>query len=199
MAPKRGRQAKKAAKNITNTEPNQVPSVNVESNPDPQINSETNMIPPENLETNTVPPVNPEVNTVPPAGASGSETNEAMIARIVREQLSACGVLTQHQPHITTGSGGDHDHTEHNATGGNVETHTTTGATTITTVPDPPQQGCTYKYFASCNPPTFTGKEGAAGLLRWIDEMEIKLKISQCLAKHKVSYAACSLKESALT
>ncbi|KAD7117107.1 hypothetical protein E3N88_04375 [Mikania micrantha] len=104
-----------------------------------------------------------------PGGASGSELNGAMIARIVREQLSAYGVLTQHQPYIIAGSGGDHNHTEHNATGGHVETHHTTGtSTTQTTVPNPPQQGCTYQYFASCNPPTFTGKEGAAGLFKWI-------------------------------
>ncbi|KAD2804559.1 hypothetical protein E3N88_37936 [Mikania micrantha] len=181
MAPKRGRPAKKATKNVSNPEPNQVPPVNAGSNPDPHVNRET--------------------NTVPPAGASGAESNEAMIARIVREQLSAFGVLTQHhQPHITMGSGGDHDHIEHNATGGHAETHTTIGTTTTkATVPDPPQQGCTYKYFASCNPPTFTGKEGAAGLLRWIEEMETKLKISLCLEEHKVSYAACSLKDSALT
>ncbi|KAD3066853.1 hypothetical protein E3N88_34733 [Mikania micrantha] len=196
MAPKRGRPAKKAAKNITNPEPNQIPPLNVESNPDPHVNPEANVVPPENLETNTTPPVNPGAGIVPPAGTSGSETNEAMIARIVREQLSACGVLTQHQPHITAGSGREHDHAEHNATGGHVETHTTTGTTTI--IPDPPRKGCTYKYFASCNPPTFTGKEGAAGLIRWIEEMETKLKISQCLEEHKVSYAACSLKDSAL-
>ncbi|KAD6796137.1 hypothetical protein E3N88_07033 [Mikania micrantha] len=197
MAPKRGRPAKRATQNITNPEPNQIPPLNVESNPDPHVNPEANVVPPGNLETHTTPPVNPGAGIVPPAGTSGSETNEAMIARIVREQLSACGVLTQHQPHITAGSGGDHDHVEHNATGGHVETHTTTGTTTI--VPDPPRQGCTYKYFASCNPPTFTGKEGAAGLIRWIEEMETKLKISQCLEEHKVSYAACSLKDSALT
>ena len=130
--------------------------------------------------------MNQEVNTVPPAGASGYELNEAMIARIVREQLSSCGVLTQHQTHVTMGSGRDHNHMEHNSTGGHVETHNTTGATTKTTVPDPPEQGCTYKYFASCNPPTFTGKEGASGLIRWIKEMETKLKIRRCLAEHKV-------------
>ncbi|KAD3640229.1 hypothetical protein E3N88_29452 [Mikania micrantha] len=140
-ASKRGRPAKKDGRNNANPELNQVLPVNIESNPDPHVNTEANMVPPENLETNTVPPVNPKVNTVPPAGASGSESNEAMLARIVREQLSGCGVLTQHQPHITTGSGGDHDHIEHNATGGHVETHNTTGATTKTTAPDPPQQG----------------------------------------------------------
>ncbi|KAD4179591.1 hypothetical protein E3N88_28182 [Mikania micrantha] len=153
MAPKRGRPTRKVTKNVTNSGPSQVPPVNVGPTPNPQVN----------LETNTVPLGNPEVNAVPPAGASGSETNEAMIARIVREQLSTCGVLIQHQPHITAGSGGDHDHNEHNAAGGCTETHQTTGTTT--TAPDPPRQGCTYKYFASCNPPTFTGKEGAAGLL----------------------------------
>ncbi|KAD4586058.1 hypothetical protein E3N88_23659 [Mikania micrantha] len=136
MAPKRGRPAKKAAKNITNPEPNQIPPVNVESNPDPHVNPEANVVPPGNLETNTTPPVNPGAGIVPPAGTSGSETNEAMIARIVREQLSACGVLTQQ--HNTSGSGGNH--VEQNVTGGHPETHQTTGTTT--TVPDPPRQGC---------------------------------------------------------
>ncbi|KAD7478423.1 hypothetical protein E3N88_01559 [Mikania micrantha] len=120
MAPKRGRPARKSIRNITNPELNQGPPVNTESNPDPQVN----------LETNTAPPVNPGANPIPLAGASGSESNEAMIARIVREQLSACGVLIPHQPHIASGSGGDHTHTEHNATGGNTETHRSTGTTT---------------------------------------------------------------------
>ncbi|KAD4585956.1 hypothetical protein E3N88_23557 [Mikania micrantha] len=133
MAPKQGRSAKKAVRNVTNPELSQVPPVNVEPN------LETNVVPSENLEMNTVPPVNPEMNTVPPAGASRSELNEAMIAQIVREQLSACGVLTQHQPHITAGSGGDHDHIEHNATGGHTKIYHTTGTTTTkVTVPDPP-------------------------------------------------------------
>ncbi|KAD7477791.1 hypothetical protein E3N88_00927 [Mikania micrantha] len=127
------------------------------------------MVPPVNPETYTVPPENSEANTVPHVTTSGSELNKAMISRIVKEQLSAAV----------------------------PETHHTTGTTT--TVPDPPQQRCTYKYFASYNPPTFTGKEGAAGLLKWIEEMETKLKISQCLVEHKVSYAACSVKDLALT
>ncbi|KAD6794782.1 hypothetical protein E3N88_05678 [Mikania micrantha] len=173
MAPKRGRPAKKATENITSPEPNPVP---------PPVS-----------ETNTVPLVNQDPNPTPTTAPSGSVLNEAAIARIVKEQLSAAGIVIPPQPHVTSGSG----HVEHNATGGHVETVHTTGTTT--TAPDPPRQGCTYKYFASCNPPTFTGREGAAGLLRWIEEMETKLKISQCLEEHKVSYAACSLKESALT
>ncbi|KAD4180386.1 hypothetical protein E3N88_28977 [Mikania micrantha] len=80
---------KKAGRNNAYLELKQVPPVNIESNPDPRVNLEVNMVPPENLET----------NIVPPAAASGSESNEGVIARIVREQLSACGVLTQHQPH----------------------------------------------------------------------------------------------------
>ncbi|KAD7477173.1 hypothetical protein E3N88_00309 [Mikania micrantha] len=128
---------------------------------------------------------------------NGPSLNEADVARIAGDQLSAVltGMLAQYQTNRASGSG--RVHTEHNATGGHVETRHTTSTNTIN--PDPPQRGCTYKYFASCNPPTFTGKEGASGLLKWIESMETKLKISQCLAEHKVSYAACSLTDSALT
>ncbi|KAD7478331.1 hypothetical protein E3N88_01467 [Mikania micrantha] len=162
MAPKRGRPAKRSIRNITNPEPNQVPPVNTESNPDPQVN----------LETNTVPPLNPGVNTTPPADASGSETNEAMIVRIVREQLSTCGVLIQHHPHITA---------------------VLVGTTLILNITLPVVMS------KPIRPSVQLQQEGEAGLLRWIEEMETKLKISQCLEEHKVSYAACSFKESSLT
>ncbi|KAD3641757.1 hypothetical protein E3N88_30981 [Mikania micrantha] len=141
---------------------------------------------------------NPQTQeSIPDPPVSGPSLNEADVARIAGDQLSAVltGMLAQYQTNRAPGSG--RVHTEHNATGGHVETRHTTSTNTIN--PDPPQRGCTYKYFASCNPPTFTGKEGASGLLKWIEGMETKLKISQCLAEHKVSYAACSLTDSALT
>lgn len=60
-------------------------------------------------------------------------------------------------------------------------------------------QGCNYKYFSSCNPPSFSGKEGATGLMRWIEGMERKLKLTRCLDKHKVHYATSTLTGQAQT
>ncbi|KAD2805297.1 hypothetical protein E3N88_38674 [Mikania micrantha] len=93
MAPKRGRPAKRATQNITNPEQNQIPPLTVESNPDPRVNPEVNVVPPGNLETNTAPPVNPGASTVPPAGTSGSETNEAMIARCNNSAETGAGTV----------------------------------------------------------------------------------------------------------
>ncbi|KAD4385953.1 hypothetical protein E3N88_26122 [Mikania micrantha] len=127
MAPKRGRPAKKATKNVTNPELNQVQPVNVESNPDPRVNSETNRAPLVNVETNTVPLM----------AASGAELNEAMIARIVNEQLVAVipGMLAQYQQNIASSSRGSH--IERNITDRNTETYTTTSMN-ITVLDSPP-------------------------------------------------------------
>lgn len=84
--------------------------------------------------------------------------------------------------------------TENNRTGN----HNPSGTTT-TTAPDPPHKSFTYTYFTSCNPPNFSGKEGVAWLIKWIEEIEQKLKISQCLEEHKVMYASCSFTVQGLT
>ena len=123
----------------------------------------------------------------PPSGP----LTEADIGRIFNEHLAAAipTLVAQIQEGLNTGTGG-------NPSGGSGSLGI--GGRRGPTDPDPPQQGCTYKYFASCNPPTFSRKGGATGLLKWIEEMENKLKIRRCFDQHKTEYAASSLKEAAL-
>ncbi|KAI3691369.1 hypothetical protein L2E82_49718 [Cichorium intybus] len=61
------------------------------------------------------------------------------------------------------------------------------------------ERECTYKSFMSCKPKEFHGKEGAVGLLKWIDSMESVLHISKCTEGNKVEFATCMLKDRALT
>ncbi|XP_024990677.1 uncharacterized protein LOC112524966 [Cynara cardunculus var. scolymus] len=60
-------------------------------------------------------------------------------------------------------------------------------------------RGCSYKTFMSCKPKEFHGKEGAIGLLSWIENMESVLHISRCSDDCKVKYATCQLQGRALT
>ncbi|KAD7477432.1 hypothetical protein E3N88_00568 [Mikania micrantha] len=50
-----------------------------------------------------------------------------------------------------------------------------------------------------CKPPSFTGVEGAVGLIQWLEKMENTLDISSCPEHHKVRYAAGSFSKRALT
>nr|KAJ0214492.1 hypothetical protein LSAT_V11C400215090 [Lactuca sativa] len=61
------------------------------------------------------------------------------------------------------------------------------------------ERECKYKSFMACKPKEFHGKEGAVGLLKWIDSMESVLHISKCLERNKVEYASCLLQDRALT
>ena len=63
----------------------------------------------------------------------------------------------------------------------------------------PNQQGCTYKAFLDCKPLTFTGVEGAVGLLRWIEKMESVFTKCKCLVTDRVGYATGTLDGAALT
>ncbi|KAI3494637.1 hypothetical protein L1887_40554 [Cichorium endivia] len=61
------------------------------------------------------------------------------------------------------------------------------------------ERECTYKSFMACKPKEFHGKEGAVGLLKWIDSMESVLHISKCTEGNKVEFATCMLQDRALT
>ena len=61
------------------------------------------------------------------------------------------------------------------------------------------QQVCTYKAFLDCKPLTFTGVEGAVGLLRWIEKMESVFTKCKCLVTDRVGYATGTLEGVALT
>jgi len=51
-------------------------------------------------------------------------------------------------------------------------------------------QACTFANFSKCNPPKFSGEEGAAGLLSWFENMEAMLHHSECEERRKVEFAS---------
>ena len=51
----------------------------------------------------------------------------------------------------------------------------------------------------SCRPKDFNGKEGVVGALRWLEEMESVIDISDCTNNYKVKYVTHSLKGEALS
>ncbi|KAM0061203.1 putative transcription factor interactor and regulator CCHC(Zn) family [Helianthus debilis subsp. tardiflorus] len=63
--------------------------------------------------------------------------------------------------------------------------------------PAPP--ACTYKMFMDCKPQTFSGTEGAVGLLRWFEKAESVSAMCNCPAGDRVKYATGTLEDGALT
>src|ERR1043165_4730301 len=58
---------------------------------------------------------------------------------------------------------------------------------------------CTLMHFNSCNPPKFSGEEGATGLLQWFEGIENTFINSECPNNFKVRYAMSVLHKRALT
>ncbi|KAJ0490247.1 putative transcription factor interactor and regulator CCHC(Zn) family [Helianthus annuus] len=63
--------------------------------------------------------------------------------------------------------------------------------------PAPPV--CTFKMFMDCKPQTFSGTEGAVGLLRWFENAEEVFAMCNCPAGDRVKYATGTLEDGALT
>ncbi|XP_035835692.1 uncharacterized protein LOC118483974 [Helianthus annuus] len=61
------------------------------------------------------------------------------------------------------------------------------------------QPACTFKTFMDCKPQTFTGTEGAVGLLRWFEKAESVFAMCNCPAGDRVKYATGTLADGALT
>nr|XP_043625401.1 uncharacterized protein LOC122596817 [Erigeron canadensis] len=61
------------------------------------------------------------------------------------------------------------------------------------------RRGCTYREFQQCKPLSFSGTEGAIGLIRWHEKMETVFRVSDCVADCQVKYATCTLQDGALT
>ncbi|KAD3640598.1 hypothetical protein E3N88_29821 [Mikania micrantha] len=59
-------------------------------------------------------------------------------------------------------------------------------------------QDYSYKNFVGFKPPSFSGSEGAVGLIQWIEKMETTLEISNCPEQYRVKYAAGSFHKRAL-
>ncbi|KAD4981924.1 hypothetical protein E3N88_18595 [Mikania micrantha] len=56
-----------------------------------------------------------------------------------------------------------------------------------------------YKSFVGCKPPSFSGSEGAVGLIQWIEKIETTLDLYSCPEHHKVRYSAGTFNKRALT
>ncbi|KAJ0956935.1 putative transcription factor interactor and regulator CCHC(Zn) family [Helianthus annuus] len=61
------------------------------------------------------------------------------------------------------------------------------------------QPACTFKMFMDCKPQTFSGTEGAVGLLRWFEKAESVFAMCNCPVGDHVKYATGTLEDGALT
>ncbi|MFS8034238.1 putative transcription factor interactor and regulator CCHC(Zn) family [Helianthus anomalus] len=61
------------------------------------------------------------------------------------------------------------------------------------------QPVCTFKNFMDCRPGTFSGTEGAVGLLHWFEKLESVFEMCECPEARKVKYATGTLEGIALT
>ncbi|KAL9994134.1 putative transcription factor interactor and regulator CCHC(Zn) family [Helianthus debilis subsp. tardiflorus] len=61
------------------------------------------------------------------------------------------------------------------------------------------QQVCTFKNFMDCRPSTFSGTEGAVGLLHWFEKLESVFEMCECPEARRVKYATGTLEGIALT
>ncbi|KAF5806244.1 hypothetical protein HanXRQr2_Chr05g0219081 [Helianthus annuus] len=61
------------------------------------------------------------------------------------------------------------------------------------------QPACTFKMFMDCKPQTFSGTEGAVGLLRWFEKAESVFAMCNCPVGDRVKYATGTLEDGALT
>ncbi|KAJ0804641.1 putative retrotransposon gag domain-containing protein [Helianthus annuus] len=58
---------------------------------------------------------------------------------------------------------------------------------------------CTFKTFMDCRPTTFSGTEGAVGLLHWFEKLESVFEMCECPEARRVKYATGTLEGMALT
>ena len=61
------------------------------------------------------------------------------------------------------------------------------------------QPVCTFKNFMDCRPSTFSGTEGAVGLLHWFGMLESVVEMGECPEARRVKYATGTLEGIALT
>ncbi|KAJ0437615.1 putative retrotransposon gag domain-containing protein [Helianthus annuus] len=61
------------------------------------------------------------------------------------------------------------------------------------------QPVCTFKNFMDCRPGTFSGTEGAVGLLHWFEKLESVFEMCECPEDRRVKYATGTLEGIALT
>ncbi|KAJ0733114.1 putative transcription factor interactor and regulator CCHC(Zn) family [Helianthus annuus] len=61
------------------------------------------------------------------------------------------------------------------------------------------QHVCTFKNFMDCRPNSFSGTEGAVGLLHWFEKLESVFEMCECPEARRVKYATGTLEGIALT
>ena len=61
------------------------------------------------------------------------------------------------------------------------------------------QPVCTFKTFMDCRPSTFSGIEGAVGLLHWFEKLESVFELCECPEARRVKYATGTLEGITLT
>ncbi|KAM0033307.1 putative transcription factor interactor and regulator CCHC(Zn) family [Helianthus debilis subsp. tardiflorus] len=61
------------------------------------------------------------------------------------------------------------------------------------------QPVCTFKNFMDCRPSSFSGTEGAVGLLHWFEKLESVFEMCECPEARRVKYATGTLEGIALT
>ncbi|KAI3797453.1 hypothetical protein L1987_32710 [Smallanthus sonchifolius] len=61
------------------------------------------------------------------------------------------------------------------------------------------QHVCTYKTFMDCKPHTYSGAEGAVGLLRWFEKVESVFSMCNCPVENRVKFASGTLEGAALS
>nr|GFC05760.1 reverse transcriptase domain-containing protein [Tanacetum cinerariifolium] len=58
---------------------------------------------------------------------------------------------------------------------------------------------CTFVDFMMCSRITFSGNEGAVGLIKWIEKTEMVFTVRKCTEANKVVFAAATFQDQALT
>ena len=102
---------------------------------------------------------------------------DRLVAQRVAEQVAAA--MAEYETNRNSGNGGE--------------------ASGIANRVEPAARGCTYNEFSACKPQTFSGTEGAVGLVRWFEKLESVFRTSKCAEDCKVAYATGTLLDGALS
>nr|GEW20490.1 hypothetical protein [Tanacetum cinerariifolium] len=63
----------------------------------------------------------------------------------------------------------------------------------------PVARECTFADFMKCSPITFRGNDGAVGLIRWIEKMEMVFTVRKCTEANKAVFPVATFQDRALT
>jgi len=120
-------------------------------------------------------PVNPSITLDDVANLFNQQINQLM-PNLITQIAQALNVApsVREEGSVTQGQGGQDQRAEVR----DPEPRVTQG------------QACTFNNFTKCNPPKFSGEEGAAGLLSWYENMEAMLHHSEVEDRKMVEFAS---------